>query len=450
MSTINELIYDINVGKTGSSLDRIRKLFHSSMRFLNSEGSSFEYGSGENYYWFTSGFDHPFFNQVTIYDQDSEEFEKAIKKFYDLNIVHSVFLGGAGLGHAETLKERGYVARGATPLMGYALDPEADTHSLRPGLEVRRVETQEDLEIAQQLLSTGFGISMEITEQYSKALFRNPDSYRYNLLDNGVPVSTTHFVRTDKFLGCFDVTTPPEHQRHGYGDELMKWAFATHAAMGDELVVLQASQAGQPLYRQRGFQFIEYVQGWVMDNVTRMRRFTHEEFSLGEFILRQLQERDSYWLIPFWNDEEVQKWMSVPENFGEKEFASTVSRFNAMVKNGTGINWVVEREGVPVAMLACHSTDWKLKFTEIGFATIPAYRGQGIMPAVLRDLAEYLFQNYGLERIEVRADAANLGSRRTAEKGGFTFEGQLRRRFLNHGELTDDAVYSMIKDDLTR
>ena len=101
-------------------------------------------------------------------------------------------------------------------------------------------------------------------------------------------------------------------------------------------------------------------------------------------------------------------------------------------------------------MLACHSTNWKLKAIEIGFATMPAYRGQGIMPDVLTQLGEFLLEQYGFERIEVQADTANAGSRRTAEKAGFTFEGELRRRFLNHGTLTDDAVYSMIKDDLTR
>ena len=146
------------------------------MRFLNSQDSGFEFGSDENYYWFTSGFDHSYFNQVTIYDRDPEVFEKAIQKFYDINVVHSVFLGGAGLGHAETLRARGYIMRGATPLMGYALNPATDIHTLRPGLEVRRVENQEDLAIAQELLATGFGMPIEIAQQYSKALFGNPDS----------------------------------------------------------------------------------------------------------------------------------------------------------------------------------------------------------------------------------------------------------------------------------
>ena len=450
MSLLNDRVYDTNVGKTGFSLDRVRELFHGTVKVLEKEGSPFHAGVEDNCHWFTTGFEVAFFNQVSIYNGDPEIFEKALERFYELGLVHTVFLGGAALVHGETLKTKGYVNRGAVPLMGYALDPIKDQHQLRPGLEVKRVVNAEDLQRIQVLMSDGFEMPVELVESYSENSLGIADSFRYYLLDNGVPVSTSHFMRIGTFLGCWDVATPKEHQRKGYGDELMRWVFATHAALGDDLVVLQASNAGQPLYRRTGYQFLEYIQGWQMDDKALMQRFTHKDLQLGEFTLRQLVEADSTWLIPFWNDEAVQKWMSVPAEFGEKEFTSTLARFKAMVRNGTGINWVVERDGVPVAMLACHSTDWKLKATEIGFATIPAHRGQGIMPAVLAQLGEFLLEQYGFERIEIQADTANAGSRRTAEKAGFTFEGELRRRFLNNGALTDDAVYSMIKDDLTR
>ena len=36
--------------------------------------------------------------------------------------------------------------------------------------------------------------------------------------------------------------------------------------LGSKLVVLQASPAGEVLYRRMGFQIIEYVQQWDMNN----------------------------------------------------------------------------------------------------------------------------------------------------------------------------------------
>ena len=448
MSLLNERVYDTNIGKTGVSLDRVRKLFHGTVKVLEKDGSPFRSGEEDNCHWFTTGFEFPFFNQVSIYNGDPEVFEKALERFYEQGLVHAVFLGGGGLAHAEALKAKGYENKGAVPLMGYALDPQKDKHVLRDGLEVKRVLTEDDLAIIQQLASDGFEMSLELTERYTNGSLGIADSFRYYLLDNGVPVSTSHFIRIGTFLGCWDVATPKEHQRKGYGDELMRWVFATHAAMGDELVVLQASSAGQPLYRRLGYQFLEHIQGWHMEDTTRMRRFTHHNLQFGPYSLRPWVSTDKEWSIPALDEEEIRQWMGMPNPFEEKDFEPTLKRWTNVQKNGVGIAWVIEEGGVPLGMISCHHTDWKFKRTEIGYMAFASSRGKGMIPTVLRALTEFLFAEYEFERVEVRAVAENGPSRRAAEKAGFTFEGLQRRNFLNLGEVVDDAVFSMIKSDL--
>ena len=448
MSQLNDRVYDTNVGKSGVSLDRVRKLFHGTVKVLEKDGSPFRNGEEDNCHWFTTGFESSFFNQVSIYNGDPEIFEKALEKFYEQRLVHAVFLGGAGLAHAEALKAKGYVNKGAVPLMGYALDPEKEKHLLREGLEVKRVITQEDLTIIQKLAADGFEMPLELTERYTNGSLGIPDSFRYYLLDNGVPVSTSHFIRIGSFLGCWDVATPKEHQRKGYGDELMRWVFATHAAMGDDLVVLQASAAGQPLYRRLGYQFLEHIQSWHMESTERMRRFTHTELQLGDYKLRPTLESDKDLFIPYFNDPEVGKWMLTPFPFEEEDFIERLKRTEGLYRNGLGINWVIELDGVPQGGIACHHTDWEEKRTEIGYMAFPPSRGKGVIPTVLCSLVEFLFSEYGFERIEVRTDSRNESSRRAALKAGFTFEGELRRNFINKGEITDDAIFSIIPSDL--
>ena len=448
MSQLNDRVYDTNVGKSGVSLDRVRKLFHQSSKATLGEGSVFEIGSGEDFYWFTSGMDVPFFNQVSLYSESVEVLEDALEPLYAKSVVHAVFLGGAGLTHGEALKARGYVNKGATPLMAYSLDPKVDQHQLRDGLSFVRVTTEADLRICLELLVSAFGITEETVWTYVAPTLRREDSYRYYILDNGVPVSTAFFVKTGSFLGCFDVATPAEHQRKGYGDELMRSVFTTHAAMGDELVVLQASQAGQPLYRRLGFQFLEYIQSWHMESTERMRRFTDTELQLGDYKLRPTLESDKDLFIPYFNDPEVGKWMLMPFPFEEKDFTERLKRFEGLRRNGLGINWVIELDGVPQGGIACHHTDWEEKRTEIGYMAFPPSRGKGVIPTVLRSLVEFLFAEYGFERIEVRTDSRNESSRRAALKAGFTFEGELRRNFINKGEITDDAIFSIIPSDL--
>ena len=106
MSQLNDRVYDTNVGKSGVSLDRVRKLFHGTVKVLEKDGSPFRNGEEDNCHWFTTGFESSFFNQVSIYNGDPEIFEKALEKFYEQRLVHAVFLGGAGLAHAEALKAK--------------------------------------------------------------------------------------------------------------------------------------------------------------------------------------------------------------------------------------------------------------------------------------------------------------------------------------------------------
>ena len=448
MSQLNDRVYDTNVGKSGVSLDRVRKLFHESAQALVKPDSIFESGSGEDFYWFMSGIPFPYFNQVSVYTDKSEILEAAISPFYANKYVHAVFLGGAGLAHAEILKEKGYTNKGAVPLLAYSLDPKNDQHQLRDGLSLVRVQTQEELSICQSIMMDAFNMTPEITQSYTQPLLSDARAFRYYLLDHEVPVATALFIRSEKVLGCFDVATSPNQQRKGYGDYLMSSVFATHAQMGDELIVLQASKAGQPLYRRLGFQFLEHIQGWEIEDTTRMKRFTHHNLTLGEFNLRPGVDADAELMVPFLNDSEIAKWMGVPSPYTKADFERHLKRWRVGESAGKAMDWVIEKDGIPLGKISCHHTDWQVKRTEIGYLTFPPSRGMGMMSTVLRALVEFLFENYGFERIEVRTDVRNEGSRRTALKAGFTLEGILRRNYESDGEITDDAVFSMIKSDL--
>jgi hypothetical protein len=261
---LNDRVYDTNVGKTGTSLDRIRKSFFGLFETYVNESSPFKAGSKERSFWMTTGFDIQYFNQAVLFDSNTEVLEELVGNLRDLKVLHSVLLGGSALIHAEILRKRGYVVQAAVPLMAYALDPAIDTHKVRSGLEIKKVETESDLAIAEALAAEGFGMTPELAHNYMSPVFGNPKVNRYYLVDDGIPVSTSLFIQNGKFIGCFDVATPERFQRKGYGEELMKGMFAIHAAAGAELVVLQATTAGEVLYRRLGYQVLEHTQNWAM------------------------------------------------------------------------------------------------------------------------------------------------------------------------------------------
>ena len=450
MTKLSDLVYEEQLGKTGYPLDRIRHLFNRSLTMYEKEGSPFKFGMGENYYWLTTGLSYSGLNGAGVYSSDPQILEEALAPLYEARIPHSIALGGAGLVHADALRAKGYVNKGAAPLMGYALDPEKDFLNLRPGLEVKRVEVQGDLDQAVSVLSESFKMSVEDCLAYCSASLGVGDAFRYILLDDGQPVATALFARVEKFLTCWDVATVPAHQRKGYGEELLRWAMATHAAQGAQLVVLAASTPGQPLYRRLGFQFLEFMQSWHLEDLDRMRRFTHEILTLGEFTLRQVQANDEELLVPCYSDQVISKWIPIPYPYSSEDFQEHLKRADKWRTAGFGIDWVIERDGIPVGNIGCHHTDWKQKRTEIGYMAFASSRGTGVIPTVLRQLVEFLFVEYGFERIEVRTDVRNESSRRAAQKAGFTLEGVLRRNYLKGEELCDDAVFALISDDLNK
>jgi ribosomal protein S18 acetylase RimI-like enzyme len=74
------------------------------------------------------------------------------------------------------------------------------------------------------------------------------------------PVSTTAIVMGGGAIGVYNVATMPGHQRHGYGEALMREALAdTGRRHGIERVILQSTPAGYRLYERMGFRTVTTV-----------------------------------------------------------------------------------------------------------------------------------------------------------------------------------------------
>ncbi|MDF2841382.1 MAG: rimL [Clostridia bacterium] len=74
-------------------------------------------------------------------------------------------------------------------------------------------------------------------------------------------------------------------------------------------------------------------------------------------------------------------------------------------------------------------------------------RGKGYTTEALRLFSAYLFETKTIHRLEVHADMNNTGSRKVAEKCGFTYEGMKRQAVYARGSYSDLAIYSMLKHE---
>jgi|SRR5690606_2410644 len=89
------------------------------------------------------------------------------------------------------------------------------------------------------------------------------------------------------------------------------------------------------------------------------------------------------------------------------------------------------------------------KTMELGYILHRDFWGRGYVPEAGRALLRRAFQTTDVERIYAPIFEENEKSRRAAEKMGLKFEGIHRSALAIRGSRCSEAVYAIIRDDLT-
>jgi ribosomal-protein-serine acetyltransferase len=100
-----------------------------------------------------------------------------------------------------------------------------------------------------------------------------------------------------------------------------------------------------------------------------------------------------------------------------------------------------------VGIIGLNRLDRFHKQTEIGYWLAEECQGRGIMTACCRTLVDFVFREYGLHRVEIRAAVGNTKSRAIPERLGFTHEGTLREAEWVNDRFVDGAVYAVLEHD---
>jgi len=84
---------------------------------------------------------------------------------------------------------------------------------------------------------------------------------------------------------------------------------------------------------------------------------------------------------------------------------------------------------------------------DIGIWIGAPYHNQGYGARAVRQLIHYGFAHLGLEKIEAFVFAGNHASRRIFEKNGFSLEGTLRKAQLKRGQLLDEWIFGITREE---
>jgi len=149
-----------------------------------------------------------------------------------------------------------------------------DDGRLPSGLEIVPVDDRARLMAWVEVMRVGFGLPAssigQLVELFEPIALQPPMTTYLGLLD-GQPVATSQLFLGASVAGLYNVTCLPGARGRGIGSALTRRPMVDARQLGFELVILQASQLGFPVYRRLGFEDLGRLPFYELDSVMASR-----------------------------------------------------------------------------------------------------------------------------------------------------------------------------------
>ena len=111
---------------------------------------------------------------------------------------------------------------------------------------------------------------------------------------------------------------------------------------------------------------------------------------------------------------------------------------------------ITDRDGRRLGQINIYKASHSYDGWELGYRIYrPEDRGKGYMTEAVRLATAYLFGQEPIERVQIIVDPRNAGSRRVAERAGYTLEGTLRSAHFDRGDYLDLLLLSILRSEAT-
>jgi RimJ/RimL family protein N-acetyltransferase len=164
--------------------------------------------------------------------------------------------------------------------------------------------------------------------------------------------------------------------------------------------------------------------------------------------LRELRTSDAGALFVMLTTPEVTRFISPPPATveGFEKFIAWAHRERVA---GRYVCFAIVPRGsdTAIGLFQIRSLEAEFGTSEWGFAVASEFWGTGIFEDGARLAIGFAFDTLGTRRLEARASLANTRGNTALLKLGASREAILRKSFLRHGELHDQALWSILADD---
>ena len=165
--------------------------------------------------------------------------------------------------------------------------------------------------------------------------------------------------------------------------------------------------------------------------------------------LRPLRIGDADDFFALHSDPRVMRYWSHPPWTEREQAIARIEQLERDRANAEFYTWANTVGGTDrligtVSLFAINRTQFR---AEVGYALAPGHWGHGYATEGLRLAIAFAFDTVGLARLEADIDPRNVPSCRVVERVGFRQEGLLRQRWHVGGEITDSAMYGLLRDE---
>jgi ribosomal-protein-alanine N-acetyltransferase len=174
------------------------------------------------------------------------------------------------------------------------------------------------------------------------------------------------------------------------------------------------------------------------------------EFDCGVCVVRPWRWADEGSLVEHANNRKVSA--NLRDRFPHPYTPEDARHWLAFVlERGDEANFAIAVEGRAVGGIGLMLGSDIYRFSaEVGYWVGESYWGRGIATAALRRVTRHGFEVQGLLRVFALAFADNRASQRVLEKAGYTREGVLRCAAIKDGQVRDQVMYAIVRDEMDR
>jgi ribosomal-protein-alanine N-acetyltransferase len=201
-----------------------------------------------------------------------------------------------------------------------------------------------------------------------------------------------------------------------------------------------------------------------------MRRLADLVIDTTRLRLRPVAQADAPELFAIFSDPVVMRYWSTPpwtvptqaEEMVRRESAGAAAgssvRLAVLLRGGVGTAAGTAAGTAPdatrarrpedvIGTVSLFALDLGNRRAEIGYALHRSAWGHGYAAEAVTGVLDHAFCELGLNRLEADIDPRNEASARLLERLGFRREGLLRERWIVAGEVSDSALYGLLRSD---